>query len=41
MRMKTEFNIINLRETIMVYPFSFSFFLEVIGGLPPVEVVDS
>jgi len=27
MRMKAEFNIINLRETIMVYPFSFSFFL--------------
>jgi len=24
--MKTEFNIINFRETIMVYPFSFSFF---------------
>ena len=24
--MKMEFNIINLRETIMVYPFSFSFF---------------
>jgi len=27
MKMKTEFNIINFRETIMVYPFSFSFFL--------------
>jgi len=26
MTMKTEFNIINLRETMMVYPFSFSFF---------------
>ena len=26
MRMKTEFNIINLRETMMVYPFSFSSF---------------
>jgi len=24
--MKTEFNIMNLRETIMVYPFSFSSF---------------
>ena len=26
MKMKTEFNIINFRETIVVYPFSFSFF---------------
>ena len=26
MTMKTEFNLINLRETIMVYPFIFSFF---------------
>jgi len=25
--MKTEFNIINFRETMMVYPFSFLFFL--------------
>jgi len=49
--MKTEFNIINLRKTIMVYPFSFSFFLSLhllflvfvfrgfIGGVLPLIAV--